>query len=83
MTSCADWDGLHDHLRDIPWEDILRLGSYAAASEFCEGVQVEIDVYIISLIVNIRSGPWFSAAFAADIAHRNLFFLFIPTEQIF
>ena len=18
--SCADWDGLHDHLRDVPWE---------------------------------------------------------------
>ena len=21
--SCADWDGLHDHLRDVPWEDIF------------------------------------------------------------
>ena len=19
--SCADWDALHDHLRDVPWED--------------------------------------------------------------
>ena len=34
--SCADWDGLYDHLRDIPWEDIFNLGACAAASEFCE-----------------------------------------------
>ena len=20
--SCADWDGLGDHLRDVPWEDL-------------------------------------------------------------
>ena len=35
--SCADWDGLHDHLRDVPWEDIFKLGA-SAASEFCEWV---------------------------------------------
>ena len=34
--SRADWDGLHDHLRDVPWEDIFKLGDSAAASEFCE-----------------------------------------------
>ena len=34
--SCADWDGLPDHLRDVPWEDIFKLGASAAASEFCE-----------------------------------------------
>ena len=44
--SRADWDGLCDHLRDVPWEDIFKLGASAAASEFCESVQVGIDVYI-------------------------------------
>ena len=44
--SCADWDGLCDHLRDTPWEDIFRLGASAAAHEFCEWVQIGIDVYI-------------------------------------
>ena len=34
--SCADWDGLCDHLRDVPWEDVTELGASAAASEFCE-----------------------------------------------
>ena len=29
--SCADWDGLHDHLRHIPWEDIFKLNASAAA----------------------------------------------------
>ena len=32
--SCADLDGLRDHLRDVPWEDIFKLGASAAASEF-------------------------------------------------
>ena len=31
--SCADWDGLRHHLRDVPWEDIFKL-SAAATSEF-------------------------------------------------
>ena len=44
--SRADWDGLHDHLRDIPWEDIFKLSASGAASGFCEWIQVGIDVYI-------------------------------------
>ena len=32
--SCADWDGLCDHLRDVPWEGIFKLSASAAASEF-------------------------------------------------
>ena len=44
--SRADWDGLCDHLRDVPWEDIFELSASAAAREFCEWVQVGIDVYI-------------------------------------
>ena len=31
-SPCADWDGLRDHLRDIPWEDIFNLSASAAAS---------------------------------------------------
>ena len=42
----ADWSGLRDHLRDVPWEDIFRFGASTAASEFCEWVQAEIEVYI-------------------------------------
>ena len=34
--SCADCDGLCDHLRDVPWEDIMKFSVSAAASEFCE-----------------------------------------------
>ena len=33
--SRADWDGLHDDLRNVPWEDTFKLGASAAASEFC------------------------------------------------
>ena len=34
--SCSDWDDLQDHLRDVPREDIFKLGASAASSEFCE-----------------------------------------------
>ena len=70
------WDGLHDHLRDVPWEDIFKLSASAAASEFCEWVQVGIDVYIPHRKYQVKphSSPWFSAACAAAIVHRNHFF---------
>ena len=74
--SRADWDGLCDHLRDVPWEDVFKLSAFAAASEFCEWVQVGIDVYIPhrNYQVKLHSFPWFSAACAAAIVHRNQFF---------
>ena len=74
--SRADWDGLCDHLRDVPWEDIFKLSASAAASEFCEWVQVGIDVYIPHRKYQVKphSSPWFSAACAAAIVHRNHFF---------
>ena len=34
------------NLRDVPWKDIFKRSAFAAASEFCEWVQVGIDVYI-------------------------------------
>ena len=73
--SCADLDSLHDHLRDVPWEGICKL-STSAASEFCEWLQVGIDVYIpyCKCQVKPHSSSWFSAACAAAIVHRNHFF---------
>ena len=78
--SRADWDDIHDHLRDVPQEDIFKLGASPAASEFCEWVQVGIDVYIHHRKYQVKphSSPWFSTACAAAIVHRNHFFLFIP-----
>ena len=46
--SHADWDGLHDHLRHVPWEVIFKLDASAATSEFGEWVQVVINVCIHS-----------------------------------
>ena len=74
--SRADWDGLRDHLRDVPWEDICKLSASAAASEFCEWVQAGIDVYIPHRKYQVKphSSRWFSAAYAAAIVDRNHFF---------
>ena len=69
-------EGLHDHLRDVPWEDTFKRGVSAAASEFCEWVQVGTDVYIPHRKYQVKphSSPWFSAACTAAIVHRNQFF---------
>ena len=74
--SHADWDGLHDHLTDVPLGDIFKLSASAAASEFCEWVQVGIDVYIPHRKYQVKphSSPWFSTACAAAIVQRNHFF---------
>ena len=81
--SHADWDGLCDHLRDVPWEDIFKLSASAATSEFCEWVQVGIDGYIPHRKYQVKppSSPWFSAACAAVIVHRKIT-LFICTKRI-
>ena len=74
--SRGEWDGLCDHLRDVPLENIFKFSAFAAASEFCEWLQVGIDVYIIyhKYQVKPHSSPWFSDACAAVIIHRNHFF---------
>ena len=76
--SRADWDSLCDHLRDVPWEGIFNLSASAPAGEFCDGVQVGINilVYILHPKYQVKShlSPWFSAAYAAAIVHRNHFF---------
>ena len=80
--SRADWDGLRDHLRDVLWENIFQLSASAAPSEFCEWVQIGIDVYVPHRKCQVKphSSPWFSAACAAAVVHRNHFFSFVPTE---
>ena len=74
--SCADWDDLFDHLRDVPWEDIFKLCASAGTREFCELVQVGTDVYILHWKYQVKPhlSPWFSAACAAAIVHGNYFF---------
>ena len=81
--SRADWDGLHNHLRDVPWEDIFKLSASAAASEFCEWFQVRFDVYILycKYQVKLHLSPWFSAAYSAAVVQRNHFFT-VCTKRI-
>ena len=81
--SLADWDGLQDHLRDVPLEDAFQLGAGAAASEFREWVQVGIDVYIPRRNYQVKPhpSPWFSAACAAALVHRNHFFHLYQREK--
>ena len=59
--SHVDWDGVLDHLRDVPWDDTFKLGASAAASEFYEWVQVGIGVYIPHRKYQVKphSSPWF------------------------
>ena len=73
--SRADWGSLCDHLRDVLWEDIFKFCASVVASEFCECVKVEIDVYIPHRNYQVKphSSPWFPAACAATIVHLITF----------
>ena len=73
---CAGWDALRDHLRYVPRKDTFKLGASAAGSRFYKWVQVGIDVLIPHRKYQAKShsSPWFSAACAAAIVHRNHFF---------
>ena len=75
--SRADWDGLCDHLRDVLWDDIFKFNVSAAARELCEWVQAGTDVYIPHRKYQVKphSSPWFSAACAVAIVHRNHIFI--------
>ena len=77
--SRADWDGLCDRLRDVPWEAIFKPGASADASEFYEWVQVGIGVYIPHRKYQVKShsSPWFSASCSASIVDRSYLFVFI------
>ena len=56
-------------MRNVPWEDIFKLGASAATGEFCEWVQVETDVYIPPRKYQVKpcSSSCFSAACLAAI----------------
>ena len=72
-------------MRDIPWEDVFKLGTSAVANKFCEWVQVGIGVYIPHRKYQVKphSSPWFLAACAAAIVHRNHFFHLYQKDKSF
>ena len=50
--------GLHDHWRDVPWEDIFKLSAFAAASEFCGLVIVAkgfLKLPNLNMLINQKS----------------------------
>ena len=61
----------------------ISLSASTAASEFCEWLQVGIDVYISHRKYHVKphSSLWFSAACATAIVHRNHFFRFYQREK--
>ena len=66
----ADWGGLSDHLRDVPWLDIFMHDATYTAK-----VKIGIDCYIPHRMFQLKhhSSPWFTPC-AAAIAHLNHYF---------
>ena len=60
--------------------DVLDQVASAASSEFCEWIQVGIDLYIPHCKYQVKphSSPWFSAACGAALVHIN--FSCVPSE---
>ena len=70
-------------MRDVPWEGVFRLSVSGAVSEFCEWVQVGIDVYILHRKYQVKppSSPWFPVSCFAAIVHRNHFFCLYQKDK--
>ena len=77
--SRPDWIDLLYHLRNVPSEGMFEIDASpsAAVTDFCEWVQVGIDLYI-SLILNIKSGLIHLHGF--QMLELLLFLSFGPTE---
>ena len=73
--SKAEWDGLRDHLRDVPLLDIFKHDPAYAPKKITEGVEIGIDCYIPLRKFQLKphSSPWFTPC-AAAIAHRSHYF---------
>ena len=63
-------------IQDVQRKDVFKFSAFAAASEFCEWVQIYIYIYIPQCNYQVKhySFPWFSSACAAARVHRNHFF---------
>ena len=73
--SCADWDGLCDHFRDILWADIFKLMLLLLLMNFVSELRLEWRyIPYCKYQVKPHSFTWFSATCAAAIVHRNHFF---------
>ena len=59
--SCADWDSLYDHLRNVPWVNTFKLSVLLLLNFVC-GLRLEL-IYT-SLIVNMRSSLTTSMVFS-------------------
>ena len=70
-------------MRDVPWENIFKLGASGAASKFGEWVGFGTDVYIPHRKYQVKSlsSPWFSASCTAAIVHRNHFFCLYQKDK--
>ena len=57
--SCVDCDGLRDHLRYVPWEDIFKLGAPAAGTEFYGLSRLKLMYYIPhrKYLIKLHSSP--------------------------
>ena len=67
--SHADWDSLCYYLRDVPWEDTFKLKCFCCC-EFCEWVQVAIDVCIPHCKYQVK--PHSSPQFFSDCNIANI-----------
>ena len=70
------WDGLCDHLRDIPFDGIFQLSASGPSREFCEWSQVLIDVYIshLNIVWGLTYQMVSASCSAAHIVHWKNFF---------
>ena len=69
-------------LRDVSWEDIFKFGVSAAAGEFCDGVQIGIDVLYPSSFLSGQASLICMVFSCFGCAHnlQKTILSFVPTK---
>ena len=72
----GDWDSFHDFHRDAPLDNFFSLSADNCEAEITKWIQSGIESFVPHRRFQVKphSSPWFSAACAAAISHRNHFF---------
>ena len=68
---CAEWEGICDHLRDVPWEDIFTLDASDVLVNFRSGFLVHVYIPHCKCDVMPHSFLLFSAACADSLFHMK------------
>ena len=68
------WDSLHDHLRDVPWEDIIKLSASTAIVTYIvtRSQYVPLSPYTLLSVADIEVSWWLPPSLVSLLSDRTV-----------